>query len=185
MKNLLFIGLLLFASTVNSQIQGVVFGVENGMKIPVKQAKIQLRTAQTTVFSDENGRFEIILPKELPDWLVVSAKGFDSDSMEVTREDRFIGLEIVLFKIETLDEVVISFKRESKTFSKLKPLQVEELGEGELRKAACCNLSESFETNATVDVNFTDAVSGAKKIQLLGLDGIYTQLQMENIPFLT
>ena len=53
-----------------------------------------------------------------------------------------------------------------------------------MRKAACCNLSESFETNASVDVNVTDAVSGAKKIQMMGLDGVYTQIQFENIPFL-
>jgi outer membrane receptor protein involved in Fe transport len=63
-------------------------------------------------------------------------------------------------------------------------LHVAELSAIELRKAACCNLSESFETNASVDVNITDAVSGAKKIQMMGLDGVYTQIQMENIPYL-
>ncbi|MFM6965351.1 MAG: TonB-dependent receptor plug domain-containing protein, partial [Sphingomonadales bacterium] len=68
--------------------------------------------------------------------------------------------------------------------SKMKTLHVEELTSAEFRKAACCNLSESFETNATVDVSMSDAVSGAKKIQLLGLDAAYTQLQFENIPFL-
>jgi outer membrane receptor protein involved in Fe transport len=52
----------------------------------------------------------------------------------------------------------------------------------ELRKAACCNLSESFETNASVDVNYTDAATGAKQIQLLGLAGNYTQILAENIP---
>lgn len=185
MKNLIFLGLLLMANFSFSQIQGVVFGIKEGRKIPIKQAKIELRQNHTTAYTDEKGRFELVLPKELPDWMIVTANGYEADSMEVTREDRFIGLEIVLFEIEALDEVVIAYKRDSKTFSKLKPLQVEELGEGELKKAACCNLSESFETNATVDVNFTDAVSGAKKIQLLGLDGVYSQLQMENIPFLT
>ena len=53
-----------------------------------------------------------------------------------------------------------------------------------LLRAACCNLSESFETNASVDVNYTDAVSGAKQIQLLGLNGVYSQLMIENIPFI-
>lgn len=185
MKKILFFLVVLWGFHVHSQVQGVVFGIHNGMKMPLKQARITLRNAQTTVYSDENGRFELVLPKELPDWMVVTAAGYDPDSVQVTKEDRFAGFEIILFEIETLDEVIISFKRDSKTFSRLKPLQVEELGEGELKKAACCNLSESFETNATVDVNFTDAVSGAKKIQLLGLDGVYTQLQMENIPFLT
>lgn len=53
---------------------------------------------------------------------------------------------------------------------------------GELLKAACCNLSESFETNPSVDVSYNDAVTGSKQIQLLGLSGNYTQLTVENLP---
>ena len=64
------------------------------------------------------------------------------------------------------------------------PLQVQNISSKELQKAACCNLSESFETNATVDVTYSDAVSGAKQIQMLGLDGIYTQITQENVPLI-
>jgi hypothetical protein len=53
-----------------------------------------------------------------------------------------------------------------------------------LMKMACCNLSESFENSASVTVGFTDAVSGAKQIQLLGLSGIYSQMLAENVPVL-
>src|SRR5690606_12346476 len=49
-------------------------------------------------------------------------------------------------------------------------------------KAACCDLSESFETNASVDVVNSDAVTGSKQIQMLGLSGNYTQLTVENLP---
>ena len=49
---------------------------------------------------------------------------------------------------------------------------------------ACCNLGESFENSASVDVGYADAVSGSKQIQLLGLTGIYSQMMLENIPFL-
>ena len=49
---------------------------------------------------------------------------------------------------------------------------------------ACCNLSESFENSATITVGFTDAVSGAKQVQLLGLSGIYSQMMDENVPTL-
>ncbi|MFO7864448.1 MAG: TonB-dependent receptor [Salinivirgaceae bacterium] len=54
----------------------------------------------------------------------------------------------------------------------------------ELNRFACCNLSESFETNASVDVSYSDAVSGVKQIKLLGLDGRYSQLMLENVPIL-
>ena len=52
----------------------------------------------------------------------------------------------------------------------------------ELLKAACCNLSESFETNATVDVSFTNAVTGTKQLKMLGLDQKYTLLTKEQLP---
>ena len=61
-------------------------------------------------------------------------------------------------------------------------LQSQKIGRAELSRAACCNLSESFETNPSVDVSYSDAVTGAKQIRLLGLDGIYVQLLSENFP---
>lgn len=56
------------------------------------------------------------------------------------------------------------------------------INEGELLKAACCNLSESFETNATVDVNYANAVTGAKQIKMLGLNQKYTLITKELLP---
>lgn len=52
----------------------------------------------------------------------------------------------------------------------------------ELFKAACCNLGESFVTNPSVDVNYSDATTGAKQIKLLGLSGTYVQMLNENLP---
>ncbi|MFT7344815.1 MAG: outer membrane receptor for ferrienterochelin and colicins, partial [Lentimonas sp.] len=109
---------------------------------------------------------------------------FNNDTLILFKEDRFANLKIVLYSELLLPEVIASYKKGSKSISKLQTLLVEEIGEGELKKAACCNLSESFETNASVDVSITDAVSGAKQIQMMGLSGVYTQIQMENIPYL-
>ena len=52
----------------------------------------------------------------------------------------------------------------------------------ELLKAACCNLAESFETNPTIDVNFSDALTGTKQIKMLGLTSPYIMITEENIP---
>lgn len=52
----------------------------------------------------------------------------------------------------------------------------------ELTRAACCNLGESFATNPSVDVNYSDAATGARQIRLLGLSGAYVQMLTENIP---
>jgi len=151
---------------------------------PLEQVKIKCVNARIGTYTNEDGTFELILPKILPDTLVFSAYGYTSDSIVVNKSDRFVSLSIVLYSDQLLEEVLIELKKQSHSILKLKTLHVEELTSSELKKAACCNISESFETNASVDVNMTDAVSGAKKIQMMGLDGVYTQIQMENIPYL-
>jgi outer membrane receptor protein involved in Fe transport len=165
-------------------MKGVVHGISNEKQEVLIGAKIRLLHAKIGVTTNEEGQFELILSKQLPDTLVVTAFGYNPDTTIVTKEDRFIALEITLFSDKMIQEVIVTYKKETHSISRLKTLHVEEIGEGELRKAACCNLSESFETNASVDVNITDAVSGAKKIQMMGLDGVYTQIQLENIPYL-
>lgn len=183
-KIILLILLLGIFLPAQAQLKGIVIGSNNEKQEPIFNAKIKLLQAKTGAYSKEDGQFELILPKELPDTLVISAIGYMADTVIVTKEDRFISLKVTLYSDQMLPEVIVSYKKATKSISKLKVLHVEEIGLGELRKAACCNLSESFETNASVDVNFTDAVSGAKKIQMMGLDGVYTQIQFENIPYL-
>lgn len=167
-----------------AQIRGVVQGADSLQTKPLKNVKISLLRAGTTVYSNEDGTFEILLGKQSPDTLLFTAKGYRPDRMVVTRSDRFAALHVVLISGQLVREIVVSGGKDAHGISKMKTLHVEELTSAEFRKAACCNLSESFETNATVDVSMADAISGAKKIQLLGLDAVYTQLQFENIPFL-
>ena len=185
MKNnwLIFLFLLL-SVPVFSQMKGIVFGTNDKGKAPIFGAKLKLLQAKIGTITSDEGTFELILPKILPDTLVISAFGYYSDTILLDKKDRFISLEINLFSDKLLPEVLVEIRRETHGISRLKTLHVEEINSGELRKAACCNLSESFETNASVDVNITDAVSGAKKIQMMGLDGVYTQIQLENIPYL-
>ena len=83
---------------------------------------------------------------------------------------------------DVLDEIVIV--KRPKGIRKLRDsaLNTDVLSKTELLKAACCNLGESFVTNASVDVNYSDAATGAKQIKLLGLSGTYVQMLTENIP---
>ncbi|MDR1543757.1 MAG: TonB-dependent receptor [Prevotellaceae bacterium] len=82
---------------------------------------------------------------------------------------------------EMLNEVVVS-KSVGVMNMRTTTLNVQKITAEELKRAACCNLSESFETNASVDVSYSDAATGAKQIKLLGLSGTYVQLMTENIP---
>jgi outer membrane receptor for ferrienterochelin and colicins len=185
MKTLILVCFVMITSHSSfAQLQGVIYGISSSRTQFLQGAKVTLLHGKQVVYTDEEGKFELILPKELPDTLVFSANNYINDTLIVDKKDRFLALQISLFEANTMEEVVISFKKESHSILRMKALHIENIGEGELRKAACCNLSESFETNASVDVNITDAVSGAKKIQMLGIDGVYTQIQMENIPYL-
>ena len=56
------------------------------------------------------------------------------------------------------------------------------MGQGELFRAACCNLGESFVNSASVDVNYNDAAVGTRQIKLLGLSGQYVQMLEEGLP---
>jgi len=184
MKITLFIAALFWSALAFGQIRGVVQGADSVQTKPLKNVKITLLGAGTTVFSNEDGTFEILLGKQNSDTLLFVAKGYRPDRLVVTRSDRFLALNVVLISGQLVQDIVVNGQKQPHGISKMKTLHVEELTSAEFRKAACCNLSESFETNATIDVSMSDAISGAKKIQMLGLDAVYTQLQFENIPFL-
>ncbi len=81
-----------------------------------------------------------------------------------------------------IDEVQVVQRRKAVTKSRTSAFDTEKISSDELCKAACCNLSEAFETNASVDVAYSDAATGAKQIRLLGLSGTYVQLIQENTP---
>ncbi len=87
-------------------------------------------------------------------------------------------------KVINLKGADVSFERSGVMIS-MQPIKTEIVGIKELRKAACCNLGESFETNATVDVTYKDALTGSKELQVLGLSGSYIQLLTENAPLIS
>ena len=85
-----------------------------------------------------------------------------------------------VWRSEQLQEVNVSAHG---THAKTKGLgNTDFIGSGEMLRAACCNLGESFTTNPSVDVNYADAATGAQQIKLLGLSGTYVQMLTENIP---
>lgn len=81
-----------------------------------------------------------------------------------------------------LKETTVRAKRRGlyRSFDNVENTQI--LSMHELTKAACCNLGESFVTNPSVDVNYSDAATGARQIRLLGLAGTYVQMLTENLP---
>jgi outer membrane receptor for ferrienterochelin and colicin len=86
------------------------------------------------------------------------------------------------FSQEKLNEVKVEANQKGIQKSLKKVSNVTVVSSKELLKAACCNLAESFETNPSIDVNFSDALTGTKQIKMLGLTSPYILIAEENIP---
>ena len=79
-----------------------------------------------------------------------------------------------------LDDVTVKAPTRGRLTNRI--TNTEQIGQAELVRAACCNLGESFTTNPSVDVSYSDAATGARQIKLLGLSGTYVQMLTENMP---
>ncbi|MDO1445937.1 TonB-dependent receptor [Rhodocytophaga aerolata] len=170
---------LLLPQLINAQtIKGTVLdGSEPNTQIPLPGANVYwLGTTQGTI-TDSLGNFSLE-QRDAASNLVISYVGFTGDTIQVNNTTQFY--RISLAPQGSLNEVVV---KSSPTYiSRTETAKIETITTKELQKAACCNLSESFETNASVDVSYSDAVTGAKQVQMLGLDGTYVQINSENIP---
>jgi outer membrane receptor for ferrienterochelin and colicins len=145
---------------------------------PLMGASIFWLGSPSGTTTDSSGVFAIV-PIQNSNRLVVSYIGYKSDTITVTGLQQ---LQIVLASGKQLNEVRVTSTKMSTYINAYDPFRKAVMTQKELLKAACCNLSESFETNPSVDVSFNDAVTGSKQIQLLGLSGNYSQLTVENLP---
>ena len=83
---------------------------------------------------------------------------------------------------DSLDAAVYVSRQSGNYLKKGSPIRTEVISSAGLHKMACCTLAESFENSASVTVGYSDAVTGARQIRLLGLSGVYTQMLDENRP---
>jgi len=172
--------LLISCEGFSQKLIGVVFQKnEKGVDEPLPGANVHwLNTALATT-TRENGVF-LIERSPQSNKLIVSFVGYPSDTIVVNETDNNIRVE--LKEIQSLTEVVVEGWQPSSKLNYASGINLIEIGEKELFKAACCNLSESFETNPSVDVAFTDAITGTRQIQMLGLAGSNTMISVENMP---
>lgn len=106
--------------------------------------------------------------------------GHSKDTVKVASGS--VNVELVLKEDAELDAARVVERQEGNYLSKLAPIKTEVITAAGLCKMACCNLAESFENSASVTVGYSDAITGARQIRLLGLSGIYTQMLDENRP---
>ncbi len=138
-------------------------------------------TSIGTTTSSPDGAFSLPLHNK-ENHLVARIMGYENDTV-VVRHDTVVTFSLAPSS-KRLGRVIVKRRRKNQ-FTNMSSLELTEVITSEgLRGLACCNLGESFENSATVDVGYSDAVSGSKQIQLLGLTGVYSQMLLENTPFL-
>ncbi len=160
-------------------IKGNISENINGKKTPLIAVTVQWKGGKIGAVSDTLGNFQI--PQEIDiqetykKILVFEYIGYQKDSFLVKNPQEFI--QVFLKNDTNLGEVVIRQDRNADEMQAMETMTAKTF-----KKSACCNLSESFETNASIDVSTSDAISGTKQIRFLGLDGNYAQIMMENVP---
>ena len=160
-------------------VKGVVLQDNTKGKFePLMNASVYWLGTNFGVVTDSIGVFAIKMNSN-SQRLVVSYSGFKADTISIVHAN---DLKIVLASKGQLNEVTVFSRQMGSFIPYLNPIRTQVMTGTELLKAACCNFSESFETNPSVDVSYNDAVTGSKQIQLLGLSGNYTQLTVENLP---
>lgn len=177
---LVAIGSLLFYSAAQAQqILGLVVELNaKGVEEPIPGANVIWLGTSTGTTTGDNGVF-LLNRVEGADKLLVSFVGYRSDTITITDQT---SIKVTLYSNEVLQEVTIEGRRATTRMDVSNPINTSVMSEKELFKAACCNLSESFETNPSVDVAFTDAITGTRQIQMLGLSGPNTLISIENMP---
>ena len=176
MRYILFIGMILSSLQLFSSVKGKVT-TKNG--IPIAGVNVYWMQTNIGIVTNEQGEFELV-ENENSTKIVFSNVAYQSDTLIVTDKSKF--QTIVLNDLIQLSEVSVVGTNKGTIKLKSVMFNTEKITAAELCKAACCNLSESFETNPSVDVSYSDAATGAKQIKLLGLPGTYVQMLTENIP---
>ncbi|MEY3194638.1 MAG: hypothetical protein RIQ78_735 [Bacteroidota bacterium] len=186
MKNLfnLLLGVLISLQSMAAQqpstrLSGLVTNEKEELLIG---ASVYWKDTKVGTVTDVDGRFSLpIRTKQAT--LVVNYVGYTPAEVEVLPGENNLWVEVT--GIQQLQEVTVQGKGFDNHISTLETRNVERISSNELRKAPCCNLSESFQTNGAIDVTYPNALTGVKEIQLLGLRGIYSQFLVENRPTMT
>lgn len=169
----------LLAQTPEGFVTGLVTNEKEEILIGASVFWKDTRQGTTT---DTEGRFSV--PKRDQEaTLVINYVGYTPAEVQVLPGEDKIWVEIT--GVKQLDEVTVKAKGGDVFISSIGVRNVESVTSQELRKAPCCNLSESFQTNGAIDVTYPNALTGVKEIQLLGLRGIYSQFLVENRPTMT
>lgn len=161
-------------------ITGKVVDADNNSPLIGASLYWKNTTAGTTTTTD--GSFTIRRVNGF-ETLVVDYLGYDIAEIEVGKEESTLDIRLKPSAVD-IDEVVVEGQQRGNYAKSGGITRQEQISFAGLCKMACCSLAESFENSASVTVGYSDAISGARQIKMLGLAGTYTQILDENRPIM-
>lgn len=180
LKTVLLFSALVGCGTLRAQdVRGVVRDADNQ---PLIGASVYWAGTTIGASTDAEGAFLLHRVKGY-DRLVASYLGYVNDTIRVES-----GVDQARFALRSegvaLEDVVVEGNLSGNFVKRDGIVKGEMISFAGLCKMACCNLAESFENSASVTVGYSDAISGARQIKMLGLAGTYTQILDENRPIM-
>ena len=188
--SILFLLILVCSTFASAQkIQGkVYFLTTTGEKEAGAFANVWWAEGKNAVETDENGEFTLKQIKGDNITLIAAYVGYAPDTVKVFENGvNLLPDKEIIFNLSPaneLESVYVTGRQEANFLSKTANIKTEVISAAGLCKMACCSLAESFESSASVSVGYSDAVTGAKQIKLLGLSGSYTQMLDETRPIM-
>ena len=179
-KFIFFIFFICFSSYSQELLTGKVSFLNKDNKVVLLEGvNIYWKDSSIGVISDKTGNYSIPFSKD-SNILVFQILGFKQENIIIENIKTYN--HILIEQSDQLDEVVVSKRKKSIQKSYFKTQNIVNVSSDELLKAACCNVSESFETNPSIDVNYSNAITGVKQVRMLGLESPYLLITEENIP---
>jgi len=171
----------LHSQEINNEIRGVVYGVTGNIKEPLEGAVLKWIGTRKGTISEKDGRFSLESDKITDKRLVVIFVGYKTDTVAVG-DKNFVEIEI---RNNASTKTIVVEGQINSSFIENNLNKTEVITSAELKKDACCDLSGCFGKNASVDVAVTDILTNTKELKVLGLEGSYTQVLVDNMPIMT
>lgn len=169
----------LFSQQAETLLVGMV---TNQQEETLIGASVYWKDTRQGAVTDTAGYFRLPLRHDTAT-LIVHYAGYPLQEVTVLPGENNLWVEVS--GASQLKEVTVQGATFGTKLSTIETRNIESITSKELRKAPCCNLSESFQTSGAIDVSFPNALTGVREIQLLGLRGIYSQFLVENRPSMT
>lgn len=175
-----FIILLSSSASFSQNLTGIVKGENESKNEPLDGAVVKWINTSKGTATDENGKFELSSETITDMRIIVSNMGYRKDTLNVSG---ISFIEVVLIPVASTETIEVE-DEQSSTFISDDAAKTEVITSQELVKDACCDLSGCFGKNSSVEVAVTDIITDSKELKILGLEGVYTQILIDNMPMM-